>query len=296
MIDQSENALGIVAGLLEARTGQKLTKDRLWRVGTALAGVLRQNQLETLEALAARLSRPNQGVLAQQVVEALLNNETYFFRDRAMFDQLSVTVLPELARKRERTRRLSIWSVGCSTGQETYSIAMLFAEQAARWRDWTIDILGTDVARSVIGGAREGNYSQFQIQRGLGVAQMVRFFDETRTGWRANEALRQMVRFEAHNLLDASPEPGRFDLILCRNVLLYFDRATRERAFARLATALAPDGLVMLGAGETSVGQTSALVPEKGNTGFHHLAIGMPVMPAATSTASLGRFGAAGSR
>ena len=117
MIDQSENALGIVAGLLEARTGQKLTKDRLWRVGTALAGVLRQNQLESLEALAARLSRPNQGVLAQQVVEALLNNETYFFRDRAMFDQLSVTVLPELARKRERTRRLSIWPVEQPTDQ-----------------------------------------------------------------------------------------------------------------------------------------------------------------------------------
>jgi chemotaxis protein methyltransferase CheR len=296
MMDQSENALGIVAGLLEARTGQKLTKDRLWRVGTALAGVLRQNQLETLEALAARLSRPNQGVLAQQVVEALLNNETYFFRDRAMFDQLAVTVLPELARKRERTRRLSIWSVGCSTGQETYSIAMLFAEQPARWRDWTIDILGTDVARAVIGGAREGNFSQFQIQRGLGVAQMVRFFDETRTGWRANDALRQMVRFEAHNLLDASPEPGRFDLILCRNVLLYFDRATRERAFARLAAALAPDGLVMLGAGETTVGQTCALVPEKGNTGFHHLAVGMPVAPIAASAASPRRFGVAGSR
>ena len=234
MIDQSENALGIVAGLLEARTGQKLTADRLWRVGTALAGVLRQNELESLEELVDRLGRPNQAALAQQVVEALLNNETYFFRDRAMFDQLAVTVLPELARKRERTRRLSIWSVGCSTGQEAYSLAMLFAEQPARWRDWTIDIVGTDVARSVIDGAREGNFSQFQIQRGLGVAQMVRFFEETRTGWRANEALRQMVRFEPHNLLDQPPEPGRFDLILCRNVLLYFDRAD---ARARLRAA-----------------------------------------------------------
>jgi chemotaxis protein methyltransferase CheR len=230
------------------------------------------------------------------VVEALLNNETYFFRDRAMFDQLAIGVLPALARKREHTRRLSIWSVGCSTGQETYSLAMLIAEQPARWRDWTIDIVGTDVARSVIAGAREGNFSQFQIQRGLGVAQMVRFFEETRTGWRAAEALRQMVRFETHNLLDQPPEPGRFDLILCRNVLLYFDRATRERAFVRLASALAPDGLVMLGAGETSVGQTDALVPEKGNTGFHHLAIGMPVQQAAAAPASVGRFGLAGSR
>jgi chemotaxis protein methyltransferase CheR len=291
MIDQSENALGIVAGLLEARTGQKLTKDRLWRVGTALAGVLRQNGLDTLEQLAARLGRPGQTVLAQQVVEALLNNETYFFRDRAMFDQLSATVLPELARKRERTRRLTIWSVGCSTGQEAYSLAMLFAEQPARWREWTIEIIGTDVARSVVAAAREGNFSQFQIQRGLGVAQMVSFFEETRTGWRATEALRKMVRFETHNLLDQSPEPGRFDLVLCRNVLLYFDRATRERAFSRLASALAPDGLLMLGAGETTVGQTEALVPEKGNTGFHHLAVGMPI-----SAMAPGRVRFAGSR
>jgi chemotaxis protein methyltransferase CheR len=296
MIDHSENALGIVAGLLEARTGQKLTKDRLWRVGTALGGVLRQNKLESLEELVAHLARPNQAALAQQVVEALLNNETYFFRDRAMFDQLSATVLPALARKRERTRRLTIWSVGCSTGQETYSLAMLFAEQPMRWRDWTVEIIGTDVARSVVAAAREGNYSQFQIQRGLGVAQMVTFFEETRIGWRANESLRKMVRFEAHNLLDQAPEPGRFDLILCRNVLLYFDKATRERAFARLASALAPDGLIMLGAGETTVGQTDVLVPEKGNTGFHHLAIGMPAGPALGQARALGGFGLAGSR
>jgi chemotaxis protein methyltransferase CheR len=275
-MDQSQNALGIVAGLLEARTGQKLTSDRLWRVGTALSGVLREKGLESLEDLAARLGQPHQAALAQQVVEALLNNETYFFRDRAMFDHLSRQVLPALAERRQGTRRLSIWSVGCSTGQEAYSLAMLFAEQPLRWRDWTIDILGTDVARSVVMAAREGNFSQFQIQRGLGVAQMVSFFEETRTGWRATDALRRMVRFEPHNLLDTAPDPGRFDLILCRNVLLYFDRATRQRAFERLAAALAPDGRVMLGAGETTAGQTEILLPEKGATGFHHLAVGLP--------------------
>lgn len=279
-MDHSQNALGIVAGLLEARTGQKLTTDRLWRVGTALSGVLREKGLDSLEDLAARLSQPNQAALAQQVVEALLNNETYFFRDRAMFDHLSRHVLPALAERRQSVRRLSIWSVGCSTGQEAYSLAMLFAEQPLRWRDWTIDILGTDVARSVVMAAREGNFSQFQIQRGLGVAQMVSFFEETRTGWRASEALRNMVRFEPHNLLDTAPDPGRFDLILCRNVLLYFDRPTRQRAFERLAAALAPDGRVMLGAGETTAGQTEILLPEKGVTGFHHLAVGLPVRTA----------------
>jgi chemotaxis protein methyltransferase CheR len=291
-MDQSQNALGIVAGLLEARTGQKLTSDRLWRVGTALSGVLREKGLESLEDLAARLGQPHQAALAQQVVEALLNNETYFFRDRAMFDHLSRQVLPALAERRQGTRRLSIWSVGCSTGQEAYSLAMLFAEQPLRWRDWTIDILGTDVARSVVMAAREGNFSQFQIQRGLGVAQMVSFFEETRTGWRATDALRRMVRFEPHNLLDTAPDPGRFDLILCRNVLLYFDRATRQRAFERLAAALAPDGRVMLGAGETTAGQTEILLPEKGATGFHHLAVGLPIRAAAESgDRRLGRSG-----
>ncbi len=268
-IDPGQVALGIVAGLLETRTGQKLTADRAWRVGTALSGVMRRYELTSLEQLVERLGTPGYASLAQQVVEALLNNETYFFRDRAMFDLLGQKVLPALQQQRADTRRLAVWSVGCSTGQEAYSLAMSIAERPAQWRDWTVEILGTDVAPSVVAAAREGHYSQFQIQRGLGAMQMVNFFDETPTGWRATEALRAMVRFETHNLLDLAPAPGRFDLILCRNVLLYFDKATRARAFERLAEALAPDGRLMLGAGETTVGQTRVLAPEKGNTGFH---------------------------
>jgi chemotaxis protein methyltransferase CheR len=271
-IDTGQVALGIVAGLLETRTGQKLTADRAWRVGTALSGVLRRHGLDTLDQLVERLGKPGHATLAQQVVEALLNNETYFFRDRAMFDLLAQKVLPDLQQQRADTRRLSIWSVGCSTGQEAYSLAMLIAEQPLRWQGWTVEILGTDVAPSVVSAARQGHYSQFQIQRGLGAMQMVTFFEETRTGWQANEALRAMVRFETHNLLDMPPAPGRFDRILCRNVLLYFDRATRARAFERLAEALAPGARLMLGAGETTVGQTRVLVPEKGSTGFHCLA------------------------
>ena len=272
-LDTGEVALGIVAGLLETRTGQKLTADRAWRVGTALSGVLRRHGLDTLEQLVERLGKPGQATLAQQVVEALLNNETYFFRDRAMFDLLGQNILPALQHERAKTRRLSIWSVGCSTGQEALSLAMLIAEQPLRWQGWTVDILATDVAASVVASAREAHYSQFQIQRGLGALQMVNFFEETRTGWRASDTLRKMIRFETHNLLDPAPTPGRFDLILCRNVLLYFDRATRARAFERLGEALAPGGRVMLGAGETTVGQTRVLAPAKGCTGFHGLAV-----------------------
>lgn len=269
MIDRGQVALGIVTGLLETRTGQTLTADRAWRVGSVLSNVLRKNQLASLDQLVERLADPAQGQLAEQVVEALLNNETYFFRDRAMFEILGNRVLPELQERCADARRLAIWSAGCSTGQEAYSLAMLIAGDPARWRGWKIDILATDVSPSVIATARAGNYSQFQIQRGLGALEMVSFFDETASGWRAMPALQRMVRFETHNLLDAPPFPGRFDLILCRNVLLYFDRPTRTRAFGRLAEALASDGRLLLGVGETTVGQAAALAPIPGGHGLH---------------------------
>jgi len=272
----SDSSSRILAGLLEARTGQQLTLSRRWRIETALSALMRERAIATLDELITILVMGKEPSLSQQVVEALLNNETYFFRDRAMFDLLGQKILPALQEQRADTRRLAIWSVGCSTGQEAYSLAMLIAERPAQWRDWTVEILGTDVAPSVVSAAREGHYSQFQIQRGLGAMQMVNFFDETPTGWRATEALRATVRFETHNLLDLPPAPGRFDLILCRNVLLYFDKATRTRAFERLAEALAPGGHIMLGAGETTVGQTTVLVPEKGNTGFHCAAARRP--------------------
>ena len=274
MIDQSQNALGIVAGLLEARTGQKLTADRLWRVGTALSGVMRQNNLETLDELVDRLGRPNQTALAQQVVEALLNNETYFFRDRAMFDQLTATVLPLLARRREGTRRLSIWSVGCSTGQETYSLAMLFAELPARWRGWTIDILGTDVSGNVVDRARAGIYTQFEVQRGLGIGQTIKWFEESEDGWRVVEGLRRRIRFQVHNILEPPPHPGQFDIVLCRNVLLYLNAEKRRAAFDRMASAMAPDGWLMLGAGETVIGQTKRLKSDPQARGLYRLTDG----------------------
>lgn len=218
--------------------------------------------------LAAPPGGPESPDLAQEVVEALLNNETYFFRDKPTFDQLPAEVLPELARRRSSVRRLSIWSAGCSTGQEAYSLAMLFADQAERWQGWTIEILGTDVSHRAINAARSGVYSQFEVQRGLGVTQMLRHFDETERGWQVRDTARRAVQFRQHNIL--GPHPGRtpFDLVLCRNVLLYFDRATRADAFARLASAITPDGFLMLGAGETVVGQTDRFVPTARRASF----------------------------
>ena len=254
-MEPDEIAVSIVAGLLEARTGQKLTEDRRWRIGPALSGLFRERGISSNQDLVVLLTQPDESSLAQDVVEALLNNETYFFRDRMIFDQLSHKVLPEIARRRAAEKRLSIWCVGCSTGQEPLSLSMLFTEQRSRWADWQIEILGTDVSGSVIEYAREASYSQFQIQRGLSVAQMLGFFEETPNGWRARNELRRLTRYELHNLLDPVPYPGRFDLVLCRNVLLYFDEDTRARAFNRMDEALASGGFLVLGGGENVIGR-----------------------------------------
>ena len=139
----------------------------------------------------------------------------------------------------QRASRIRIWSAGCSTGQEAYSLAMLFAEEPPTWNGWTIDILGTDVSTSAIDRARNGSYSHFEVQRGLGINQTIRWFEEHEGGWRAVEGLRKPVRFQVHNLLEPPPHPGEFDIVLCRNVLLYLNAEKRTLAFERLASAMA---------------------------------------------------------
>lgn len=265
----------IIADLLAEHTGQHLTESRRWRVSTALAGIFREHGISNVDQLVCLLegqkSSSERKALSQQVVEALLNNETYFFRDKPTFDQLPGIILPDLARKRADIRRISIWCAGCSTGQEVQSIAMAFADSPERWHGWTIDILGTDVSARAIKAARSGVYSQFEVQRGLGVIEMLRHFDETSEGWQVKDDTRKVTRFQQHNVLQEPPARQRFDLILCRNVLLYFDQPTRERAFKRLASALNDDGFLMLGAGETVVGQTDAFVPSHDRPSLYEL-------------------------
>lgn len=260
----------VLAALLEARTGQHLTMSRRWRIETALQPLLRERGFPTMDALVGALVGNKHGALADDVVEALLNNETFFYRDRPSFDTLLGPGLERLRREKSAERRLAIWSAGCSSGQEVYSLAIAFAEQKARWEGWTIDLLGTDVSRGAIERAKSGFYSQFEIQRGLPVVQMMRWFDEYPAHtWRASAALRGAVRFHVHSVLDKPPCPGRFDLILCRNVFLYFAAQTRRVAFDRLAEASREGGFLMLGAGETVSGQCAAFQPDPDCRGLY---------------------------
>ena len=259
----SDSARRILAGVLEARTGQQLTMNRRWRIDTALAAIMREHSFQTVDQLVARLVASRDGPLAEQVIEALLNNETYFYRDRLPFDLLLAGPVKRLERTRAKEKRISIWCAGCSTGQEAYSLAMSFADEKTRWQGWTIDIVGTDLSKSAVGRARAGIYSQFEVQRGLPVMQMIRWFEELGGGdWRIKDELRNSVRFESRNLTEPPPHPGRFDVILCRNVLLYFAPEMRRLAFGRLAEACASDGTLMLGAGETVIGQTERFVSD----------------------------------
>jgi chemotaxis protein methyltransferase CheR len=267
----SDSSSRILAGLLEARTGQQLTMNRRWRIETALAALMRDRGIGTLDELITILVMGSEPNLSVQVVEALLNNETYFFRDRSPFDLLARYALPELAIQRQKTKRIRIWSAGCSTGQEVYSLAMMFAEEPEKWLGWTVDVIGTDVSTACIDRARSGVYSQFEVQRGLGINQMIKWFEECPDGWRAVETLRKPVRFQVHNLLEPPPHPGGFDVVLCRNVLLYLSPDKKALAFDRLASGMAEDGWLMLGAGETVIGQSSKLGADHKARGLYRL-------------------------
>ncbi|MEE4539853.1 MAG: protein-glutamate O-methyltransferase CheR [Erythrobacter sp.] len=275
-MNTNEASHQIIADLLAERTGQQLTECRRWRVESALVTVFRMYGVSNLDQLVCLLGdtrrRRSDRDIATDIVEALLNNETYFFRDKPTFDQIPEMILPELAHRRAPMKRLSIWCAGCSTGQEVYSLAILFEEQKERWEGWTIEILGTDISHSAIGAARAGLYSQFEVQRGLSVVQMLRHFEEVPSGWQIKDHLRPFVRFQQHNMLDEPPSRSRFDLVLCRNVLLYFGQDVRTAAFERLTQAIAPRGYLMLGAGETVIGHTSAFTPADYRTSLYERA------------------------
>lgn len=269
-MEMSPQATRAFAAILESRTGQTLAAGRHWRIETALKPLMRDREIASLNGLAATLGRGGDAELTDAVIDALLNNETSFYRDAAVFEQLSRS-LERFLGPRALKRRLRIWCAGCSTGQEAYSLGMSLADDP-RWTGWAIDIVGTDVSRTAIRQAHSGCYSQFEIQRGLPVRAMLRWFEPDGEAWRAVPELRAKVRFQSHNLLDPPPSTLPCDIILCRNVLLYLAPAQREAVFRRLASAMTPDGLLLLGAGETVIGQTECFVPDTEHRGLYRLA------------------------
>lgn len=249
-----QGAARILSGLLEARTGQILSEGRAWRMETALRPVLRNHGLTDMDELASRLLRKGDARMEQEVVDALLNNESSFFRDLQIFDMIHRQILPAIhSEKKDRTLR--IWSAGCSTGQEAYSLAIRLRNDAARWSGWRIEILATDISTAAIDQARSGIFSQMDVQRGLAVGDLLKWFEPSGEDWRASPELRRMIDFRHDNLFDAKVPNGAYDLLLCRNVLLYFTPERRQAVLSLLARHSHAGSILLLGAGETVIGQ-----------------------------------------
>lgn len=262
----ARGAAGVLAALLEARTGQRLAEERAWRLDTALKPLLRERGLESLDQLVRELLAGGDERLGDRIVDALLNQESSFFRDAAAFD-----LVGEAIGLIAQGRRARIWSAGCSTGQEPLSLAMLLAERDGKDAN-AFEILATDVSEGALSRARQGRFTQFEIQRGLPVRRMMRWFDAVDGDWVAKPELMRQLTFRRVNMVGDQPPPGKFDLVLCRNVLLYFAADQRELVFKRLAGALRPGGLLVLGAGETVIGQTEVFIPSTRFRGFYEVA------------------------
>jgi chemotaxis protein methyltransferase CheR len=269
----STAAFETFATLLKNKSGLVIGTDKLYLLETRLAPILKREQLRDLAALAGRLRTPGNDALVRQVVEAMTTNESFFFRDDKPFQHLRNQALPRLLASRPAGAPLRIWSAASSSGQEAYSVAMIMSDCQQSLGNRRIEIIGTDLARDQVGRARDGLYTQFEVQRGLPVQMLMRHFRKEDSGWRVSEAIRGMVQFREWNLLGDLRALGQFDVVFCRNVLIYFDQPTKARVLDAIAQQMPGDGLLYLGGAETVLGITSRFAPLATERGVYGLAL-----------------------
>jgi chemotaxis protein methyltransferase CheR len=256
------------ADLLKRRAGIVLAREKAYLLESRLAPLVKRAGLANIEALAAALGPRDDG-LAVEVVEAMLNNETFFFRDGVPFDLLRTAVLPALRQARASTRRIRIWCAAASTGQEPYSIAMLLASDPAAWAGWTVEIVASDLSQRALARAEAGLYTQFEVQRGLPIQALIKHFDKEDDQWQISRELRRSVRFRQVNLCESFAHLGSFDVVLCRNVLMYLEPSTKSDILTRMRRQMPEDGYLMLGAAETVLGLSVDFRPDWVNRGLY---------------------------
>jgi chemotaxis protein methyltransferase CheR len=254
--------------LLKERSGLDLSADKQYLVESRLIPLTRRAGLPGITELVQKLKAGAEALTAE-VVEAMTTNETFFFRDKIPFDHLRETMLPELLQSRASRRSLRIWCAASSTGQEPYSIAMCLKELGATLSGWRVDILATDLSQGVLEKSRSGMFSQFEVQRGLPIQLLVKYFTQCGELWQLNADIRAMVQHRQLNLLQDFAHLGTFDIVFCRNVLIYFDQETKSGIFEGLTRAIEPDGFMVLGAAESVVGISDAFKPHPERRGLY---------------------------
>jgi chemotaxis protein methyltransferase CheR len=258
-----------LATLLKTKSGLIIGTDKLYLLETRLAGLLKREKLSDLNGLAERLRRPGSDALGREVVEAMTTNESFFFRDDKPFQHFRTQALARLVAARPPGAQLRVWSAASSSGQEAYSLAMIVAEATALLAGRKVEIVGTDIARDQLTRAKEGVYSQFEVQRGLPVQMLMRYFKKDDANWRISDAIRAMAQFREFNLLSDLRSLGKSDVVFCRNVLIYFDQPTKARVLDAIAGLMPPDGLLYLGGAETVLGITSRFAPMPNERGVY---------------------------
>jgi chemotaxis protein methyltransferase CheR len=246
---------------LRQASGLILDADKRYLVESRLTTIMRRESMTGLSDLVHALETNRVPRLAQEVIQAMTINETYFFRDKLPFDTFRDSLLPDLIKARATQKQIRIWCAAASTGQELYSLAMILEEASSRIPGWRTEIFGTDLSEAALARAKEALYSQFEVQRGLSTQQLLRYFTQTGDMWKLKENIRSRVTFKHMNLLDDYTLLGTFDIIFCRNVLIYFDAARKSDVLRRMTRTLASDGFILLGAAESIIGLDTQLAP-----------------------------------
>ena len=257
-----------LSGLVRKRSGLVLSNDKTYLLESRLTPIARKNNLGGISELVSALRMGSNEALAADVTEAMTTNESFFFRDKTPFDIFSDRILPHMMKTRAGQRKLRVWSAAASTGQEIYSLAMLIDNNPAT-TGWTFDLLGTDLSREVLERARQGMYTQFEVQRGLPIQLLMKYFTQVGETWQIDAKIRRMAQFKENNLLEPLSHLGRFDIIFCRNVLIYFDAPTKGDILRRVAAAMNPGASLLLGAAETVIGLTDRLAPHAKHRGLY---------------------------
>ncbi|MBC8445290.1 MAG: protein-glutamate O-methyltransferase CheR [Rhodospirillaceae bacterium] len=242
--------------IVKKRSGLVVSPEKAYLLESRLLPVSRKHGLEGLEGLAAAVRVNPPEAILEDITDAMTNNETFFFRDIGPFDRFRDDVLPPILDSRAASKHLRIWCAAASTGQEPYSLAIILMEMASRLAGWRVEIIGTDISNEALNKAKEGLYSQFEVQRGLPIQTLIKNFTQEDGSWRISQNIRSMISYRKFNLLDDFSSLGRFDIVFCRNVLIYFERDDKAQILNRIRKQMPKDGRLFLGGAETVVGIT----------------------------------------
>jgi chemotaxis protein methyltransferase CheR len=286
--------------LVKDRSGLVLSTDKQYLVESRLLPLARKNNLNGISDLVTRLKGGGPERLTVDVVEAMTTNETFFFRDKTPFDHFRETIMPAMLKARQSRRSLRIWCAASSTGQEPYSLAMCLKEMGSQLAGWRVEIMATDLSNEVLEKSKAGIFSQFEVQRGLPIQMLVKYFTQVGEMWQLSQEIRAMVQHRQFNLLNEFRSLGTFDIVFCRNVLIYFDQEAKAGVFARMLKAMEPDGFLVLGAAETVVGLTDAFKPLPDKRGLYRpaaaAAIASPPLAPAAGAGALRALAMTGTR